>query len=113
MNMSDTNNPQKVDDLIRIIQKQQQQIDKLEKQVSECLNRDKKDDDKKEKKSTTDKEDVDSNLGDRVKDLEDVVTNIKGDVLELMMVYQEIQDKLFDIDRCKTCLRISLKTFNI
>ena len=113
MNMSDTNNPQKVDDLIRIIQKQQQQIDKLEKQVSECLNRDKKDDDKKEKKSTTDKEEVDSNLGDRVKDLEDVVTNIKGDVLELMMVYQEIQDKLFDIDRCKTCLRISLRIFNI
>ena len=97
--MSDTNNPQKVDDLIRIIQKQQQQIDKLEIQVSECLNRDKKEDERKEKQTVNDKDEAGNNLGERVKDLEEVVTNIKGDVMELMMVYQEIQDKLFDIDR--------------
>ena len=97
--MSDTNNPQKVDDLIRIIQKQQQQIDKLEIQVSECLNRDKKEDERKEKQTVNDKDEPGNNLGERIKDLEEVVTNIKGDVMELMMVYQEIQDKLFDIDR--------------
>ena len=97
--MTDTNKPQKVDDLIRIIQKQQQQIDRLEIQVSECLNRDKKEDEKKEKKTVNETGESDNSLGERIKDLEEVVTNIKGDVMELMMVYQEIQDKLFDIDR--------------
>ena len=29
----------------------------------------------------------------------DVVLEMKGDMLELMMVYQDIQDKLYDIDR--------------
>ena len=29
----------------------------------------------------------------------DVVLEMKGDMIELMMVYQDIQDKLYDIDR--------------
>ena len=29
----------------------------------------------------------------------DVVFEMKGEMIELMMVYQDIQDKLYDIDR--------------
>ena len=32
-------------------------------------------------------------------DLEEIVGDMKGEMLELMFVYQDIQDKLFDIDR--------------
>ena len=35
----------------------------------------------------------------RLQDLEDVVTDLKGEMMELMFVYQDVQDKLFDIDR--------------
>ena len=30
---------------------------------------------------------------------QDVVLEMKGDMIELMMVYQDIQDKLYEIDR--------------
>ena len=38
----------------------------------------------------------------RVQELEEVVGDLKGEMLELMLVYQDIQDKLFDIDRSVT-----------
>ena len=31
--------------------------------------------------------------------LQEVVLEMKGEMVELMMVYQDIQDKLYDIDR--------------
>ena len=33
------------------------------------------------------------------REAEDVVIDIKGEMMELMFVYQDVQDKLFDIDR--------------
>ena len=40
-----------------------------------------------------------TNTEKRLQDLEDVVIDIKGEMMELMFVYQDVQDKLFDIDR--------------
>ena len=79
-----------VDELVKIIEKQQGQIEMLEKQVNILMTADK------------DKPRVSEGNGDtitRIQDIEDVVTDLKGDMMELMLVYQDIQDKIFDIDR--------------
>ena len=85
-----------VDDLIKIIEKQQTQIEMLEKQVNIMMAA--TDDKPKDKNKITDGET--SNANARIQDIEDVVTDLKGDMMELMLVYQDIQDKIFDIDRC-------------
>ena len=84
-----------MEDILKIIERQQIEIDNLKQQS---------------RHSNGDTNDVVSNgnvnvnslkgLQDRIQDIEDVVTDMKGDLTELMLVYQDIQDKLFDIDRC-------------
>ena len=89
-----------IEDLVTIIEKQsqtiekqQKQIDKLVEQVSELQkNNSTKDINEKKLDSTvTDNE--------RLQEIEDVVMDMKGEMMELMLVYQDIQDKVFDIDR--------------
>ena len=89
-----------IEDLVTIIEKQsqtiekqQKQIDKLVEQVSELQkNNTTKDINEKKLDSTvTDNE--------RLQEIEDVVMDMKGEMMELMLVYQDIQDKVFDIDR--------------
>ena len=75
------------------IEKQQKQIDKLVEQVSEL-----------QKNNTTkdiNENKLDSSVSDneRLQEIEDVVMDMKGEMMELMLVYQDIQDKVFDIDR--------------
>ena len=45
------------------------------------------------------KQEVAGSTEERMQDLEDVVGDMKGELLELMHVYEDVQDKLFDIDR--------------
>ena len=86
-----------MEDILKIIERQQIEIDNL-KQQSRHSNGDKNDND------VVSNGNVNGNslkgLQDRIQDIEDVVTDMKGDLTELMLVYQDIQDKLFDIDRC-------------
>ena len=89
-----------IEDLVTIIEKQsqtiekqQKQIDKLVEQVSEL-----------QKNNTTkdiNENKLDSSVSDneRLQEIEDVVMDMKGEMMELMLVYQDIQDKVFDIDR--------------
>ena len=89
-----------IEDLVTIIEKQsqtiekqQKQIDKLVEQVSEL-----------QKNNTTkdiNENKLDSSVSDneRLQEIEDVVMDMKGEMTELMLVYQDIQDKVFDIDR--------------
>ena len=89
-----------IEDLVTIIEKQsqtiekqQKQIDKLVEQVSEL-----------QKNNTTKdvhENKLDSSVSDneRLQEIEDVVMDMKGEMMELMLVYQDIQDKVFDIDR--------------
>ena len=89
-----------IEDLVTIIEKQsqtiekqQKQIDKLVEQVSEL-----------QKNNTTkdiNENKLDSSVSDneRLQEIEDVVMDMKGEIMELMLVYQDIQDKVFDIDR--------------
>ena len=91
------------EDLMIIIERQQKQIDRLEKQVNGLLG-DKNCDDNDNKILAKENGHLNNNddfnkVNDRFLDLEDVVTDIKGEMMELMLVYQDIQDKLFDIDR--------------
>ena len=124
---------QTLEDVLKIIEKQQIQIEQLEKQVSCLLSRDTNGNDS-DNKMITNGEHREKNiqngnhpgsedkggmsLENRVLELEvisqstaternqpnnshfqDVVLEMKGDMIELMMVYQDIQDKLYDIDR--------------
>ena len=94
---------QSQEDLMIIIERQQQQIDRLEKQVNGLLGEKNLDDNDnklpvKENGHLNNNEDT-LKVSDRLLDLEDVVTDMKGEMMELMLVYQDIQDKLFDIDR--------------
>ena len=91
------------EDLMIIIERQQKQIDRLEKQVNGLLG-DKNCDDNDNKILAKENGHLNNNddfnkVNDRFLDLEDVVTDMKGEMMELMLVYQDIQDKLFDIDR--------------
>ena len=91
------------EDLMIIIERQQKQIDRLEKQVNGLLG-DKDCDDNDNKILAKENGHLNNNddfnkVNDRFLDLEDVVTDMKGEMMELMLVYQDIQDKLFDIDR--------------
>ena len=91
------------EDLMIIIERQQKQIDRLEKQVNGLLG-DKNCDDNDNKIPAKENGHLNNNddfnkVNDRFLDLEDVVTDMKGEMMELMLVYQDIQDKLFDIDR--------------
>ena len=81
---------------MKIIERQQIEIDNL-KQLSRHSNGDTNDNDVVSNGNVN----VNSlkGLQDRIQDIEDVVTDMKGDLTELMLVYQDIQDKLFDIDR--------------
>ena len=85
-----------MEDILKIIERQQIEIDNL-KQQSRHSNGDTNDND------VVSNGNVNGNslkgLQDRIQDIEDVVTDMKGDLTELMLVYQDIQDKLFDIDR--------------
>ena len=85
-----------MEDILKIIERQQKEIDNL-KQLSRHSNGDTNDND------VVSNGNVNGNslkgLQDRIQDIEDVVTDMKGDLTELMLVYQDIQDKLFDIDR--------------
>ena len=85
-----------MEDILKIIERQQIEIDNL-KQQSRNSNVDTNDND------VVSNGNVNVNnlkgLQDRIQDIEDVVTDMKGDLTELMLVYQDIQDKLFDIDR--------------
>ena len=85
-----------MEDILKIIERQQIEIDNL-KQLSRHSNGDTNDND------VVSNGNVNGNslkgLQDRIQDIEDVVTDMKGDLTELMLVYQDIQDKLFDIDR--------------
>ena len=83
-----------VDDLVKIIEKQQGQIEMLEKQVNILLTAD-----KDKPKENVKMPDAPGDTNTRIQDIEDVVTDLKGDMMELMLVYQDIQDKIFDIDR--------------
>ena len=123
---------QTLEDVLKIIEKQQIQIEQLEKQVSCLLSRDtngNNSDNKMINGVVSKKNMLNGNhpgsedkggmsLENRVLELEvisqstaiqrnqpnnshfqDVVLEMKGDMIELMMVYQDIQDKLYDIDR--------------
>ena len=85
-----------MENILKIIERQQIEIDNL-KQLSRHSNGDTNDND------VVSNGNVNGNslkgLQDRIQDIEDVVTDMKGDLTELMLVYQDIQDKLFDIDR--------------
>ena len=85
-----------MEDILKIIERQQIEIDNL-KQLSRHSNGDTNDND------VVSNGNVNGNslkgLQDRIQDIEDVITDMKGDLTELMLVYQDIQDKLFDIDR--------------
>ena len=85
-----------MEDILKIIERQQIEIDNL-KQRSRHSNGDTNDNDVVSNGNVN----VNSlkGLQDRIQDIEDVVTDMKGDLTELMLVYQDIQDKLFDIDR--------------
>ena len=83
-----------VDDLVKIIEKQQGQIEMLEKQVNILLTAD-----KDKPKENVKMPDAPGDTNTRIQDIEDVVIYLKGDMMELMLVYQDIQDKIFDIDR--------------
>ena len=127
-----------MEDVLKIIEKQQTQIEQLEKQVSSLLSRDTNGNNCEmvngehggksiQNGNHTEGEVIKENedrakggmaLENRVLELEvvkmfmcilsdindhyftkDVVLEMKGDMIELMMVYQDIQDKLYDIDR--------------
>ena len=132
---------QTMEDVLRIIERQQTQIEQLERQVSSLLSRDNNGNDcdtkiangehsenniqngnhpEEEVKEIEDRHNKGgTSLESRVLELEvviifinmssiirhlsmvtkDVVFEMKGEMIELMMVYQDIQDKLYDIDR--------------
>ena len=84
-----------------LIEAQRGQIERLERQVNSLTS------DRAESVSQNDNQTDNNNTNTvtnntsekRLQDLEDVVLDIKGEMMELMFVYQDVQDKLFDIDR--------------
>ena len=94
-------NPAALEDLMALIEAQRGQIERLERQVNSLTSA------RAEPVSQNDNQTVNNNTNTvtnntsekRLQDLEDVVLDIKGEMMELMFVYQDVQDKLFDIDR--------------
>jgi len=97
-----------LEQVLEILESQKLQLDKLEKQVgllsksgNDTGETEIKTSDIKDNSATENiklKEKV-SAYEERIQDLEEIVGDMKGEMLELMFVYQDIQDKLFDIDR--------------
>ena len=99
-------------DLLALIETQRDQIERLERQVSSLtsarsdqVNHNDNQPDPVSQINNTDITNTTTNNSEkRLQDLEDVVIDIKGEMMELMFVYQDVQDKLFDIDRYKYIL---------
>ena len=95
-----------VDDLVKIIEKQQGKIEVLEKQVQSLMTAA----EERPKENIKMPESQGDTNNARFQDIEDVVTDLKGDMMELMLVYQDIQDKIFDIDRYKVNFHLTTMT---
>ena len=87
-----------LEDLLALIETQRGQIERLERQVN-SLTSARTDQVNQNDNQTDPAPQTNTNSEKRLQDLEDVVIDIKGEMMELMFVYQDVQDKLFDIDR--------------
>ena len=87
-----------LEDLLALIETQRGQIERLERQVN-SLTSARSDEVNHNDNQPDPAAQTNTNSEKRLQDLEDVVIDIKGEMMELMFVYQDVQDKLFDIDR--------------
>ena len=101
-------------DLLALIQNQSAQIERLETQVKalSSVREDRVNDNVTNDNQVVQKQE-NGPTDSRLQDLEDVVTDIKGEMMELMYVYQDVQDKLFDIDRLVNFLEKCITVFSI
>ena len=103
-----------LEDLLALIETQRGQIERLERQVASLTSARSDQADLNDNltspvknntntnntnTSHTNTHTTNTNSDKRLQDLEDVVIDMKGEMMELMFVYQDVQDKLFDIDR--------------
>ena len=92
-----------LEDLLALIEAQRDQIERLERQVNSLssarADQVNQNDNQTETETVSQTNTTTSTSEKRLQDLEDVVIDIKGEMMELMFVYQDVQDKLFDIDR--------------
>ena len=88
-----------LEDLLALIETQRGQIERLERQVSSLTSARSDQVNHNDNQADPASQTTNTNSEKRLQDLEDVVIDIKGEMMELMFVYQDVQDKLFDIDR--------------
>ena len=100
-----------LEDLLALIEAQRDQIERLERQVNSLSSAraDQVNQNDNQTETVSQTNTTTSTSEKRLQDLEDVVIDIKGEMMELMFVYQDVQDKLFDIDRYVLIILMALQ----